>query len=92
VGIRANQRRLDPAGREIGDDDAVGPANQGSSVALPASGGTAIVGGWSDRMLGNIPGTGAFWVYARIADVWAQQGGKLVGTGAVNSTVGARLG
>ena len=57
---------------------AVGPAQQGMSVALSADGNTAVVGGSSDS--GNV---GAAWVYTRTAGVWTQQGPKLVGTGAV---------
>jgi hypothetical protein len=60
---------------------AVGPAEQGWSVALSGDGNTAIVGGAVD----NRP-TGAAWVYTRSGDVWKQQGAKLVGTGAVGQT------
>ena len=59
---------------------AVGRAHQGMSVALSADGNTAIVGGWSDN--GK---TGAAWVFTRTNGVWAQQGKKLVGAGAVGS-------
>ena len=51
--------------------------SQGASVALSADGNTAIVGGPSDNNT-----TGAAWVFSRNGDVWAQQGKKLVGTGA----------
>jgi hypothetical protein len=47
---------------------------QGMSVALSADGNTAIVGGWEAE--------GA-WVFTRSGGTWAQQGKKLVGTGAV---------
>ena len=50
------------------------------SVALSADGNTAIVGGWSDNRK-----TGAAWVFTRSDGVWAQQGNKLVGAGAVGS-------
>jgi hypothetical protein len=56
----------------------VGTPQQGISVALSADGNTAIVGGPTDSTL-----AGAAWVYTRSAGVWAQQGAKLVGTGAV---------
>jgi hypothetical protein len=53
---------------------------QGRSVSLSADGNTAIVGG---------PGFGASlggaWVFTRSNGVWTQQGGKLVGTGAVGN-------
>jgi hypothetical protein len=56
---------------------AVRPANQGSSVAISEDGTTAIVGGPTDNSIG------AAWVFTRSGGVWSQQGGKLVGTGAV---------
>jgi len=62
---------------------AVGPSQQGCSVALSASGNTAIVGGWQDNN-----GVGAAWVYERGTDnegPWKQQGEKLVGSGAVGA-------
>jgi len=51
---------------------------QGTSVAVSADGNTAIVGGPQDDT--NL--AGAVWVYTRSGGVWAQQGSKLVGTGA----------
>ncbi len=57
---------------------AVGAAQQGWSVAISADGNTAIVGGNNDSS-----GVGAAWVFARSGGVWSQQGGKLLGTGAV---------
>jgi uncharacterized protein (TIGR03437 family) len=47
-------------------------------VGLSSDGNTAIVGGWNDN-----GATGAAWVYTRSAGVWAQQGSKLVGAGAI---------
>jgi hypothetical protein len=61
-------------------DGAVGRAHRGMSVALSADGNTAIVGGWSDNSK-----AGAAWVFSRSRGVWAQQGKKLVGTGAVGN-------
>jgi len=58
--------------------DAVGGARQGSSVSISADSRTAVVGGPGDNT-----GIGATWVFTRIGAVWSQQGGKLVGTGAV---------
>ena len=52
--------------------------NQGISVALSADGNTAIIGGSDDNS-----GVGAAWVFTRSGSVWTQQGGKLVGSGAV---------
>jgi lipocalin len=57
---------------------AVGFAFQGDSVALSEDGNTAIVGGFGDNSV-----TGAAWVFTRSGTVWAQQGDKLVGTGAI---------
>ena len=51
---------------------------QGNSVSISADGNTAIVGGPGD----SIPG-GSVWVYNRSGGVWAQQGQKLTGTGAI---------
>ena len=55
-----------------------GAAGQGSSVAMSGDGNTAIVGGPGDNS-----GVGASWLFTRTAETWTQQGGKLVGTGAV---------
>jgi uncharacterized protein (TIGR03437 family) len=65
-------------GSKLVGTGAVGGANQGWSVALSADGNTAIVGGWGDNNF-----AGAAWVFTRSGGVWTQQGGKLVGTGAV---------
>jgi len=59
---------------------AVGAAYQGESVAISADGNTAIVGGFADNS-----NAGAVWVFTRSGGVWSQQGGKLVGTGAVGA-------
>ena len=58
----------------------VGQASLGSSVSITADGNTAIVGGSSDNS-----NAGALWVFTRTAGVWAQQGSKLVGTGAIGA-------
>jgi hypothetical protein len=57
-----------------------GPAAQGHSVSLSGDGNTAIVSGPFDN-----GGAGAAWVFTRSGGVWAQQGPKLVGTGAVGT-------
>src|SRR5450755_917724 len=67
-------------GGELFGTGAVGDAMQGSSVALSGDGNTAIIGGVEDNT-----GAGAAWVYTRSNGVWTQQGGKLVGTGAVGA-------
>jgi hypothetical protein len=58
-------------------------AQQGSSVAISADGTTAISGGPIDDSE-----VGAAWVFTRSGGVWALEGDKLVGTGAVGSHVG----
>ena len=60
----------------------VGPAEQGSSVAISADGNTVIVGGPFDNA-----GIGAAWVFTRSNGVWSQQGSKLVG-GSVSGIAG----
>jgi hypothetical protein len=67
-------------GSKLVGTGAVGSANQGVSVALSGDGNTAIVGGSWDN--GH---AGAAWVFTNNAGVWTQQGGKLVGTGAVGN-------
>jgi hypothetical protein len=67
-------------GSKLVGTGAVGPAEQGWSVALSADGNTAIVGGVADNRA-----AGAAWVFTRSGDVWTQQGSKLVGSGAVGS-------
>ena len=53
---------------------------QGQSVAVSADGNTAIIGAPSDNS-----NQGGAWVFVRSGTTWTQQGGKLVGTGAVGS-------
>ncbi len=67
-------------GAKLVGGDAVGAAHQGESVSLSADGNTAIVGGTEDN-----GSAGAAWVWTRSGAVWTQQGGKLVGTGAVGN-------
>jgi hypothetical protein len=73
-------------GPKLVGSDIVGKAWFGASVALSADGNTAFVGGMNDNY-----GAGAAWVFTRtlsgqapnVVGTWAQQGSKLVGTGAV---------
>ncbi len=67
-------------GNKLVGSKAVNPAFQGTSVAISASGNIAIVGGTGDNT-----NTGAVWVFVRSNGVWAQHGGKLVGTGAAGA-------
>jgi hypothetical protein len=59
---------------------AAGSAAQGYSVALSSDGNTALVGAPYDAS-----SAGAAWVFTRSGGIWAQQGGKLVGTGAAGA-------
>jgi len=65
-------------GSKLVGTGAVGPADQGWSVALSADGNTAAVGGYVDN-----GGKGAVWIFTRNGSVWTQQGAKLVATAAV---------
>ncbi len=67
-------------GSKLVGTGAVGAAYQGYSVAISTDGNTAVVGGAGDNYL-----AGAVWVFTRNAGVWTQQGGKLVGGGAVGT-------
>ena len=64
-------------GNKIVGTGASGNANQGSSVALSEDGNTLAEGGVGDNSY-----SGAIWVFKRSADVWSQQGAKLVGSDA----------
>lgn len=68
-------------GSKLVGTGAVGQAEQGQSVSLSSDGNTAIVGGGFDNNY-----AGAAWIFSRSNGVWAQQGSKLVGTGAVGSS------
>jgi hypothetical protein len=69
-------------GKLVGSGVAGTVAGQGISVALSGDGNTAVVGGNRDNN-----GAGAVWVFTRSGGQWTQQGGKLVGTGAVGTQV-----
>ena len=53
-------------------------AEQGYAVSISGDGNTAIVGGGDDGP------SGAAWIFTRSNGVWAQEGAKLAGSGAVN--------
>jgi hypothetical protein len=57
-------------------------SEQGHSVGMSSDGNTAIIGGWGDNQ-----NNGAAWIFIRSNGVWAQQGPKLVGDGAVGNAV-----
>ncbi len=77
---------LQQGGKLYGSGSA-GIATQGASLAFSGDGTTALLGGPLDSS-----GIGAAWVFTRAAGRWVQQGEKLVGTGGVNGTYGARQG
>jgi hypothetical protein len=77
IGIEWGQQ-----GSKLVGIDAMGPAEQGYSVALSGDGNTAIVGGREDNSE-----LGAAWVWTRSSGMWSQQGSKLVGSDAVGSFV-----
>jgi hypothetical protein len=62
----------------IGGVEETGNGEFGEGVALSGDGSTALIGGGSDNT-----NAGAAWVFTRSAEVWAQQGLKLTGSGAV---------
>ena len=63
-------------GGKLSGGGAAGGAAFGFSVALSGDGSAALVGGTDDN-----GGAGAAWVFTRSAGAWAQQGGKLAGSG-----------
>ncbi|MBV9367012.1 MAG: hypothetical protein JOY89_22475 [Solirubrobacterales bacterium] len=65
-------------GSKLVGTGAVGGAHQGYSVALSSDGNMALLGGPLDNGY-----QGAAWAFARSGSSWAQQGSKLVATGAV---------
>jgi len=76
VFTRTNQVWTQQGSKLVGSG-AVGNPGQGASVALAGDGNTAVLGGGGDN-----GGAGAAWVFTRSAGVWAQQGSKLIGSGA----------
>jgi antibiotic biosynthesis monooxygenase (ABM) superfamily enzyme len=73
IWTRSGDTWTQQGGKLVGAD-AVGVAEQGSSVALSRDGTTAIIGGPHDNN-----GVGAAWVFARRGGAWVQQGSKLLG-------------
>jgi hypothetical protein len=67
-------------GSKLVGSGVLGNASQGNSVSLSADGNTALVGGSADNT-----SAGAAWVWTRSGGAWSQQGGKLVGSGAVGN-------
>ncbi len=72
---RADAQFVQQGGKLVGTGAAGPEVYQGTSVALSADGSTAVQGGPWDAN-----GIGAAWVFVHSGSVWAQQGGKLVGS------------
>ena len=101
VFTRANGKWTQQGERLIGAG-AVGPAGQGTSVAISADGNTAIVGGPDDNS--TVTPTpdwiffledpvGAAWIFTRTNGKWTQQGEKLIAAGAIGgSSLGTSVG
>ena len=81
VFVRSGGAWTQQGGKLVGAG-AAGNALQGFSVALSADGNTAIIGGPTDN-----GSAGAAWVFTRSGGTWTQQGGKLVGAGAVGAAL-----
>jgi hypothetical protein len=69
-------KMLKGAGEVSAGGSSATEAGFGHSVALSASGDTALVGAWRDD-----GAVGAVWVFERSGSSWVQQGGKLTGGG-----------
>lgn len=67
-------------GARVLGSGAVGSAFLGVTTAVSSDGNTVITGGFGDASL-----TGAAWIFTRSHGEWSQQGGKLVGSGAVGA-------
>ena len=67
-------------GNKLTGSGATGNAQLGTSLSMSADGNSLAAGGIADNTF-----SGAVWVFARAGSNWAQQGGKLVGSGAVGS-------
>ena len=59
---------------------AVGQSLQGNSMSLSAAGNMVFMGGPNDNS-----SIGAAWIFTSNGGVWSQQGGKLVGSGAMGA-------
>lgn len=78
VFTRSGNNWIQQGSKLVGTSTIGNYAYQGASVKLSADGNTAIIGGYGDNSY-----VGAAWVFTRSGNNWTQQGGKLVGNGAV---------
>ncbi len=67
-------------GPKLVGSGAISDGDQGYALALSADGNTAAIGGNLDN-----GGIGAVWIWTRSGGVWTQQGGKLIGSGALST-------
>ncbi|MFN5366443.1 MAG: hypothetical protein ACK5CH_13615, partial [Bacteroidota bacterium] len=67
-------------GSKLSGNSATAISLQGQSVAVSSDGKTAVVGSPSDNS-----NAGGAWIFVRSGTTWTQQGGKLLGTGAVGA-------
>ncbi len=75
-------------GSKLVGANSLGMAGQGKSVGISSDGNTAIIGAPYDNA-----GAGAAWIFIRTGNTWAQQGPKLVGSGATaNASQGSSVG
>ncbi len=81
---RSNGVWTQQGARLVGTGAVPGNVVQGYAVALSGDGNTAIIGAPYDNNE-----FGAVWFFTRSGNTWSQQGGKVIGTGAVG---GARQG
>ncbi len=88
--------RIDPMiqqGKKLTGTGAIGTGRFGYDVALSADGNTALIGARYGIVGGETGiGAGGAWVFVRSGGTWAQQGGKLVGTGHVGEGEFAHVG
>jgi hypothetical protein len=88
--------RIDPMiqqGKKLTGAGGIGTGWFGYTVALSGDGDTALIGARYGIVGGETGiGAGAAWVFVRSGSTWAQQGGKLVGTGHVGEGEFAHVG
>ena len=81
VFVRSGSSTWAQQGPKLVGTSAVGASGQGSRVAISADGNTIAVSGPTDDS--NV---GAVWIFVRTGSTWTQQGGKLVGSGAIGNS------
>lgn len=79
--VSAGPGNYNQQGAKLVGSGYVGFPQQGEALSLSADGNTLLIGGPNDNNA-----LGAAWVFTRSNGIWTQQGGKLVGTGAVGQS------